>query len=61
MPGFPIDSFVLGLGVQKIDNIFGETKAEKALIRVLLGVVPDLIEKEIKRVLSKDISKGEIE
>jgi hypothetical protein len=61
MPGFPIDSFVLGSGVQEINDIFGETEAEKALIRVLLGVVPDLIEKEIKRVLSKDISKEEIE
>jgi hypothetical protein len=51
----------LGLGVQKVNNIFRETKAEKALIRVLLRVVPDLIEKEIKRVLNKDISKKEIE
>jgi hypothetical protein len=51
----------LGLGVQKIDNIFGETEAEKTLIRVLLGVVPDLIEKEAKRVLSKDISEEEVE
>jgi hypothetical protein len=50
----------LGLEVQKINNIFGETKAEKALIRVLLKVVPDLIEREAKRVLSKDISKEEI-
>jgi hypothetical protein len=48
----------LGLGIQEIDNIFGETEAEKALIRVLLKVVPDLIEKEVKRVLSKDISQG---
>ena len=60
MPEFPIDSFILGLEVQKINNIFGETKAEKALIRVLLRVVPELIEKEVKRVLSKDISKEEI-
>jgi hypothetical protein len=51
----------LGLGVQEINNIFRETEAEKALIRVLLKVVPDLIEKEIKRVLSKDISKEKIE
>jgi hypothetical protein len=51
----------LGLGVQKVDNIFRETEAEKALIRVLLRIVPDLIEKKIKRVLSKDISKEEIE
>jgi hypothetical protein len=51
----------LSSGVQKIDNIFGETKAEKALIRILLRVVPDLIEKEIKRILNKDISKKEIE
>ena len=60
MPGFLIDSFILGLEVQEINNIFRETKAEKALIRVLLKVVPDLIEKEIKRILSKDISKKEI-
>jgi hypothetical protein len=51
----------LGLGVQEINNIFKETKAEKALIRILLRVVPDLIEKEVKRVLNKDISKKEIE
>jgi hypothetical protein len=51
----------LGSGVQEINNIFRETKAEKTLIRVLLKVVPDLIEKEIKRILSKDISKKEIE
>jgi hypothetical protein len=51
----------LGSGVQEIDNIFGETKTEKALIRILLKVVPDLIEKEAKRVLSKDISKEEVE
>jgi hypothetical protein len=51
----------LGLGVQEVNNIFGETKAEKTLIRVLLKIVPDLIEKEIKRVLSKDISKEKVE
>jgi hypothetical protein len=51
----------LGSGVQEINNIFRETEAEKALIRVLLGVVPDLIEKEVKRVLSRDISEEEIE
>jgi hypothetical protein len=51
----------LGSEVQEIDNIFGETEAEKTLIRVLLRVVPDLIEKEVKRVLSKDISKEEVE
>ena len=50
----------MGLGIQEINNIFRETKAEKALIRVLLRVVPDLIKKEIKRVLSKDISEKEI-
>ena len=61
MPEFPIDSFILGLGIQEIDNIFKETKAEKALIRVLLKVVPDLIEKEIKRILNRDISKKKIE
>jgi hypothetical protein len=51
----------LGSGVQKVNNIFRETEIEKALIRVLLRIVPDLIEKEIKRVLNKDISKKEIE
>jgi hypothetical protein len=50
----------LGLGIQKINNIFRETKIKKALIRVLLKVIPDLIEKEIKRILSRDISKKEI-
>ena len=50
----------MGSGVQEINNIFRETKAEKALIRVLLKVIPELIEKEIKRILSKDISKKEI-
>jgi hypothetical protein len=49
MPGFPINSFILGLGVQEINNIFGETKAEKVLIKVLLKVVPDLIEKKAKK------------
>ena len=51
----------MSLEVQEINNIFRETKAEKALIRVLLKVVPELIEKEVKRILSKDISKEEIE
>jgi hypothetical protein len=51
----------LGSEVQEIDNIFGETKIEKALIKVLLKVVPDLIEKKAKRILNKDISKKEIE
>jgi hypothetical protein len=51
----------LGLRVQEINNIFRETKTEKTLIRVLLRVVPDLIEKKAKRVLNKDISKKEIE
>ena len=60
MPGFPINSFILGLEVQEINNIFRETKAEKALIRVLLRVIPDLIEKKVKEVLSKDISKEKI-
>jgi hypothetical protein len=50
----------LDLGIQKINNIFKETKAEKTLIRVLLKVVPDLIKKEINRILSKNISKKEI-
>jgi hypothetical protein len=61
MPEFFINAFILDSRVQKIDNIFRETKAEKALIRILLRVVPDLIEKEIKRILNKDISKKEIE
>ena len=60
MPGFPIDSFILSSGVQEINNIFRETKIKKALIRVLLKVIPDLIKKKIKRILSKDISKKEI-
>jgi hypothetical protein len=51
----------LGSGVQEVNNIFGETEIEKALIRILLRIVPDLIEKKVKRVLSKDISKKEIE
>jgi hypothetical protein len=50
----------LDLEVYKINNIFKETKAEKALIKILLKVVPDLIEKEVKRVLSKNISKKEV-
>ena len=57
MPEFLIDSFILGLGIQKINNIFRETKAEKALIRILLKIVPELIEKEVKKVLSKNISE----
>ena len=60
MPEFSIDSFILGSEVQEINNIFRETKVKKALIRVLLRVIPDLIEKKIKRVLSKDISKEKI-
>jgi hypothetical protein len=60
MPGFPINSFILDLGIQEINNIFRETKIKKALIRVLLKVIPDLIEKEVKRVLSKNISKEKI-
>ena len=51
----------MGSGIQEINNIFRETKVEKALIRILLKVVPELIEKEIKKVLSKNISKKEIE
>jgi hypothetical protein len=50
----------LGSGIQEINNIFRGTKAEKALIRALLRVVPDLIKKEVKRILSKNISKEEI-
>jgi hypothetical protein len=51
----------LSLGVQEVNNIFRETEAEKALIRILLKVVPDLTENEVKRILNKDISKEEIE
>jgi hypothetical protein len=51
----------LGSGIQEINNIFKETKVKKALIRILLRVVPDLIEKKAKRILNKDISKKEIE
>jgi hypothetical protein len=51
----------LDLRIQEINNIFRETKIEKALIRVLLKVVPDLIEKKVKRILNKDIFKKEIE
>jgi hypothetical protein len=50
----------LGLEVQEINNIFRETKVEKALIKVLLKVVPELIEKEVKRILSKDISEEKV-
>jgi hypothetical protein len=60
MPGFPINSFILDLEIREINNIFKETKIKIALIRVLLRVVPDLIEKEVKRILSKDISKEKI-
>ena len=60
MPGFFTNSFILGLEVQEINNIFRETKVEKALVRVLLKVVPDLIEKEVKRILNKNISEKEI-
>ena len=49
MPEFPINSFILGLEVQKINNIFRETKIEKALVRVLLRIVPDLIKKRNKK------------
>jgi hypothetical protein len=51
----------LSSGIQEVNNIFRETEIEKALIRVLLEVVPDLIEKEIKRVLNRNISKEEVE
>ena len=50
----------MGLEIQEFNNIFRETKIEKALIRVLLRVIPDLIEKKVKRVLNKDISKKEV-
>jgi hypothetical protein len=60
MPEFLIDSFILDLRIQKINNIFRETKTEKALIRILLKIVPDLIKKKAKRILNKDISKNKI-
>jgi hypothetical protein len=50
----------LGLEIQEINNIFRKTKTEKALVKVLLKVVSDLIEKKIKRILSKNISEKEI-
>jgi hypothetical protein len=50
----------LDLEIQKINNIFKETKAKRALVKVLLKVVPDLIEKKVKRILSKDISKEKV-
>ena len=40
--------------------MFREIKIEKTLVKILLKVVPNLIEKEIKRILNKDISKKEI-
>jgi hypothetical protein len=61
IPGFPIDSFILNSGIQEINNIFRETEIEKVLIRILLKIVPDLIEKKVKRILNKDISEKEIE
>jgi hypothetical protein len=51
----------LDSGIQEIDNIFRETEIEKALIRILLEIIPDLIEKKVKRILNRDISKKEIE
>jgi len=53
-------SFILGLGIQEIYKIFRETKVKKVLIRILLRVIPELIEKEAKRVLSEDISEEEV-
>ena len=50
----------MDLEVREINNIIRETKIKKALIRVLLKIVPDLIEKEIKRILNKNISEKEI-
>jgi hypothetical protein len=60
MPGFLTNSFILDLEIWEINNIFRETKIEKALIKVLLRIIPDLIKKEVKKVLSKNISKKEI-
>jgi hypothetical protein len=61
MPEFPIGSFGIGLGIQEMDEFFGETEAEKALVQVLLRLVPEIIEKDIKRVLNKEISEEEVE
>jgi len=36
----------LGSGIQEKEDIFGETKAEKALVTVLIKVVPEIIEEE---------------
>jgi hypothetical protein len=50
----------LNLEIQEINNIFRKTKIEKTLIRILLKVVPDLIEREVKRILNKNISKEKV-
>jgi len=55
-----MDSFVLSLGIQEINKIFRETKVKKILIRILLRVIPELIEREAKRVLSEDISEEKV-
>jgi hypothetical protein len=44
-----------------MNKFFRETEAEKALVQVLLRLVPEIIEKDIKRVLNKEISKEEVE
>jgi hypothetical protein len=41
-----MDFFNLGSRVQEKEDIFGETKAEKALVIVLIKVVPEIIEEE---------------
>jgi len=53
-------SFILGSGIQEINKIFRETKIKKVLIRILLRIVPELIKREAKRVLSEDISEEEV-
>jgi hypothetical protein len=54
-------SFGMGSGVQEMDEFFGETEAEKALVQVLLRLVPEMTEKDTKRVLNEEISEEEVE
>ena len=41
-----MDFFNLGFRVQEKEDIFSETKAEKALVTALIKVVPEIIEEE---------------
>jgi hypothetical protein len=61
MPEFPMGSFGMGSGIQEMDEFFGETEAEKALVQVLLRLGPEMTEKDTKRVLNKEISEEEVE